>query len=312
MQSLRSTDDMLVLEAACITDPSARCVARTSKSKTVIAIARRGREQATMVGMSPRELLALVAVSGGLLCLVACSDSDSDPDDMDDMDGAMADAAIEPEPDAHDWGDVAVTGRACTVLDFRDPYICPAGQDVRDLVIEDMSSGSSVTTLDDGSFGLDVTGDEVVLRLSSSSDDRRTSLVRVRLQEGRARDVIVPVVAASVWTDFLGYLGTDDDPDSGTVLVKIFDGGEPGIGMVVVPPEGTVGPIHYDAGGPFDWSESGPSGERAMALVHGVPAAEGAQFLIRDLLGGRVAEVGGIPSEAGALTFERVDIQEDR
>jgi hypothetical protein len=258
--------------------------------------------------MRTRELLARLAVSAALLALVACSD----PDSADDMAGAMADAAIEPEPDAHDWGDVAVTGRVCTVLDFRDPYLCPPGQNVRELVVEELSSGSSVTTLDDGSFGLDVTGDEVVLQVASSSDERRTSVVRVRLQEGRARDVIVPMVATSVWSDFLGFLGTDEDPDSGTVLLKVLDGGEAGIGMVVVPPEGTIGPIHYDAGGPFDWSEEGPTGGHSMALVHGVPASDGAQLLVRDLLGGRVAEVGRIPSTAGALTFERVDMQEDR
>jgi hypothetical protein len=257
-----------------------------------------------MTAMSTPELLARGAVPAALLALVACSDSESVPDEM-------ADAAIESQPDAHDWGDVAVTGRVCTVIDFREPYACPAGQNVRELVVEELISGSSVTTLEDGSFGVDAT-DEAVLQVASSSEDRRTSLVRVRLPEGRARDVIVPLVSTSVWRDFLAYLGTDEDPDSGTVLLKVLDGGEPGIGMVVVPPEDTIGPVHYDAGGPFDWSESGPTGDHAMALVHGVPAAEATQFLVRDLLGGRLAEVERIPSAAGALTFERVDIQEDR
>jgi hypothetical protein len=210
-------------------------------------------------------------------------------------------------------GGAAVLGRVCSVIDLRDPYACQPGQQVGGISVAQRSpdSGVQVETLEDGSFGLDPSSgaDAIVLEVAAASDDRRTSLVRVPLVDGRARGVIVPVVTRSVWDSLTTFLGIEEEADRGAIVLQVLDGGEPAIGMVVVPPEGTTGPVYYEAGGPFVWSDTGPTSHSAVALVPGVPAGGDARLLIREFPDSAVHAVDGMAIAAGALTFEAVDVQ---
>jgi hypothetical protein len=214
-----------------------------------------------------------------------------------------------PPPDAYDWGDVAIIGRVCSVIDFRYPYGCPAGQAVSGLEVEAVGSGASVTTIGDGSFGLDAGGsDAVVLRVSDPAGGRLVSLAPVTLVNGRARDVIVPVVSTVVWQQFTAYLGATNDATRDTLILKLDYGGMPASGVFVTPATDTSGPIYYDAGGAFDWSQTNGTTDHGVAIVNGVAASAPASMGLRDVVHGLLITENNVPVEQGALTFMRVDL----
>ena len=223
--------------------------------------------------------------------------------------GCHGHAAETPPPDAYDWGDVAIIGRVCSVIDFRYPYGCPAGQAVSGLEVEAVGSGAQVTTVGDGSFGLDVTGsDAVVLRVSDPAGGRQVSLVPVTLVNGRARDVIVPMVSTAVWQQFTAYLGASIDGTRDTSIFKLDYNGMPASGVFVSPMTDTTGPIYYDAGGAFDWSQTNGTTDHGVAIVTGVSAAAPATMGLRDVVHGLLITENNVPVEQGALTFMLVDL----
>lgn len=225
--------------------------------------------------------------------------------------GCHAHIAATSQPDAYSWGDVAIIGRVCSVIDFRYPYGCPAGQAVSGLDVEAVGSGASVTTIDDGSFGLDASGsDTVALRVSDPAGGRVVSLAPVTLVNGRARDVIVPVVSTEVWQQFTAYLGAPTDATRDTVLFKLDYGGMPASGVFVQPTTDTTGPIYYDAGGAFDWSTSNGTTDHGVAIVNGVAASAPASMGLRDVVHGLQITENGVPVEPGALTFMLVDLSQ--
>lgn len=223
--------------------------------------------------------------------------------------GCHGHAAETPPPDAYDWGDVAIIGRVCSVIDFRYPYGCPAGQAVSGLEVEAVGSAASVTTVADGSFGLDVAGsDAVVLRVSDPAGGRLVSLAPVTLVNGHARDVIVPVVSTVVWQQFTAYLGATVDGARDTSIFKLDYGGAPASGVFVTPATDTTGPIYYDAGGAFDWSKTNGTTDHGVAIVNGVSAAAPASMGLRDVVHGLLITESNVPVEQGALTFMLVDL----
>jgi hypothetical protein len=202
--------------------------------------------------------------------------------------GCHGHAAETPPPDAYDWGDVAIIGRVCSVIDFRYPYGCPAGQAVS---------------------GLDVAGsDAVVLRVSDPAGGRLVSLAPVTLVNGHARDVIVPVVSTVVWQQFTAYLGATVDGARDTSIFKLDYGGAPASGVFVTPATDTTGPIYYDAGGAFDWSKTNGTTDHGVAIVNGVSAAAPASMGLRDVVHGLLITESNVPVEQGALTFMLVDL----
>ena len=249
-----------------------------------------------------------VPVLASALVLFACGG--------DDDGGGAVDAAPvffdgAPVPDVEGWG-TPIVGRVCSVIDLRNPYACQPGQDVEGISVTVRSSGSSATTRSDGSFGVEpAEGDEAVfLEIGADNPDRQKSVVRVPLQDGAASGVIAPSMTAIVWDQIVSILGAEQDGDTGTVVLKILERETPAAGLVVVPPDGTAGPIFYDAGGPFEWSEAGPTSHAAVALVHGVPITDEADFLVRDLSATRLYAIDGLSTEVDAITFERVDVLE--
>ena len=218
----------------------------------------------------------------------------------------MPDATV----DAYDWGDVAIIGKVCTAFDFRDPYGCPPGQNVRGLQVDEVVSGMSITTLDDGSFGLGATppGPAVLRVTGDAGGVRRASVQLVPLVGGRARDVITPTVTDMVWTQFSSYLNATDDPALGTIIIKLVVGTVAAQGYHTLSlPAGTTGPVFYDAGGAFDWSMTNGTQDHGVVIVVGVPPGS-ADIQLRDIVHGTVLSIAGLPVEPGALTFERVDL----
>lgn len=214
--------------------------------------------------------------------------------------------------DAHDWGNVAVIGRVCTVIDFRDPYGCPPGSANGGLHVTELTSGATIDTIDDGSFGLDfqIAGPAILQVTGDVGGTRRTSLVSVPLVSGQARGVVVPSVTAPVWQQFESFLGVTDDPTRDTIIMKLVNGTAAAPGLVVIPSADTTGPVLYDNGGAFSWEQTAGTKDHGVAIVVGVPVASPASLLVRNLSRGTEATIAGLPVAAGALTFDKVDISQ--
>jgi hypothetical protein len=198
----------------------------------------------------------------------------------------------------------SVAGRACIVLDLRNPDQCGARQDVGGLRVEEVGSGHQATTDGDGRFRVDLPEDAAgaVLRVAADRADRRTSLIGV--PDAPAEDVLAPVITTVLWSTYLAALGVTEDPSRATLHVSfpppgVFLGGAQVAGATQ---------ILYNQGEPFVWGPQPPADQTIGFLALGVPADAGAAMVHVVSISDQVLHSAAEPVEPGAITWVQVKL----
>lgn len=193
----------------------------------------------------------------------------------------------------------SIDGRACIVLDLRNPAQCGARQDVGGLHVVELTTGASTETNNDGKFSVDIpeTATRATLRIAEGRTDRVPSVVGV--PEAPADGVLAPVITTTLWDIYLTQLRVVPDPSQGIIHVAF-----PAPGVVIGSARITgATQVLFNQGEPFIWGPSPPSDQIIAIMGFGVPA--GTDATINIITASDQVYTVAAPVEAGAISWVR-------
>jgi hypothetical protein len=196
-----------------------------------------------------------------------------------------------------------VAGRACIVLDIRNPGLCGALQIVDGLRVEEVASGRHTTTSADGYFSVAIPAQatSAVLRVAEGTEDRRITLVGVPAVPSEG--VLTPVITSALWGTYLTALHVSDDPATATIHVSFPYPG------AIIGSAGVTGATQllYDQGQAFDWQPMPPGDQTIAFMAFGVPVDTGTATINVVTRTDGVLFNADVPVEAGAITWVHVE-----
>jgi hypothetical protein len=195
-----------------------------------------------------------------------------------------------------------VAGRACVVVDIRNPDQCGSGANVEGLTVVELTSGARTTTDAAGEFAIPYDESTAILRVAEGRTDRRTSLIKV---DDASTDVVAPVITELLWNTYMTALGVIEDPTRATIHLAF-----PPPAAVIASAGVPGAQILFNQGEAFTWGSQPPADQTFALMALGVPVDAGTATITVYSLADQVIFSAEVPVEAGAITW--VNFERDR